>query len=329
MCRTERPLVEGAHREINTPVTDVTARDFMDFVGLRELGRAVGSSVQVEYWKSAPYFVNFLEGYQVGERLKSQMKTGRTDPAIDSALTRVSQLDAAALEGFQPLDLGNARLRSLAERTVGQGWWQLLWVPPSMPYLQPSGPYAEPFAQKVTKQLVFSSWSATPTAIASLLSYEADRRLAAKSERLTENTAIGRRRLATALTYRVEDGRAAAMSTLSLFWPHPALAALTDPLQLARLTPSATLTGDDARRWAGEQLGAPQRESRRSSQHRLLRLAREDPQRPGFAGILCAQPTHPGRRGTERAGCRSHRAQPTGPPCPGGPPRGGAPPALP
>jgi len=261
MCRTERPFVEGAHREVNTPASCVTAGDFMDFAGLRDLARAVGSSVQVEYWKSAPYFVNFLEGYQVGERLKSHLKTGKTDTAIDSALTRVTQLDVAALDRFQPLDLGNARLRSLADRTVGEGWWQLLWVPPSMPYLRPSGPYAEPFAQKVTKQLVFSSWSATPTAIASLLSYEADRHLATGSERLTENTASARRRLATALTYRVEEGRAGAMSTLSLFWPHPALAALTDPLQLARLTPSQQPSNDDAFRWAARQLGAPRARS--------------------------------------------------------------------
>jgi hypothetical protein len=257
MCRTERPLVAGAHREINDPASEVTARDFMDFVGLRDLARAVGGSVQVEYWKSAPYFANFLEGYQVGERLKAQLKSGQLHPDADSALTRVTQLDGDALEHFMPVDFGNARLRSLAKRTVARGWWQLLWVPPSMPYLQPSGVYAEPFASEMTKQLVFSSWSATPTAIAGLLSYEAERCVAAGSDRLTENTATARRRLATALTYRAEDGRAASMSTLSLFWPHPVLAALTDPLTLARLTPAEQPNGDEAQFWAAAQLGSP------------------------------------------------------------------------
>lgn len=255
MCRTERPTVAGAHREISTPAKGVTAGDLMDFVGLRDLARAVGGDVQVEYWKSAPYFVNFLDGYQVGERLKAQLKSHTAQDAVHSALSRVTQLDTGALARFEQLDMGNARLRLLAERTVGDGWWQLLWIPPSMPYLAPDGPYAETFAERVTKQLIFSSWTATPTAIASLLSYEAERHLAAGSKRLTENTAEARRKLATPLTYRVADGRAGAMSTLALFWPHPGLAAIADPLRLARQTATAAPTGDEAVRWTLTQLG--------------------------------------------------------------------------
>lgn len=255
MCRTERPTLAGAHREVSTPAKDVTAGDLMDFVGLRDLARAVGGGVQVEYWKSAPYFVNFLDGYQVGERLKAQLKGGTALEAVHSALGRVTQLDTGALTRFERVDMGNARLRLLAERTVSDGWWQLLWIPPSMPYLAPEGPYAEPFAQRVTKQLIFSSWTATPTAIASLLSYEAERHLAAGSERLTENTPEARRRLATALTYRVADGRAGAMSTLALFWPHPALAAIADPLRVARQTAAVAPTAVDAARWVLDQLG--------------------------------------------------------------------------
>ena len=60
-------------------------------------------------------------------------------------------------------------MRALAARTVDAGWWKLLWVPPSLPYLQPGGPFAEDFARSVTKRLVFSSWAATPTAVATLL----------------------------------------------------------------------------------------------------------------------------------------------------------------
>ncbi len=164
MCRTERPVVAGAHREITTPASAVTPQDLTDYVGLRDLARAVESHVQVEYWKSAPYFVNFLEGYQVGERLKERLKHKKRDEALTAALARVSRLDVAGIEQYQPCDMGNARLRALAERTVGDGWWQLLWMPPSMPYTRPQGPYAKAFAQRVTKQLVFSSWSATPTA---------------------------------------------------------------------------------------------------------------------------------------------------------------------
>lgn len=255
LCRTERPRVEGAHREISAPADDVTAADLADFVGLRQLARAVGGSVQVEYWKSAPYFVNFLDGYQVGERLKAQLKSGTATDDVTKSLTHVTALAPDALARFEPVDMGNARLRSLALRTVGDGWWQLLWVPPSMPYLEPAGPFAEPFAERVTKQLVFSSWNATPAAIASLLSYDADRRLAEGSDRLQANTADARKRLATPLTYRLSEGRVASMSTLALFWPHPTLARASDPLMLAREFGADLPDGTTGRAWALKRLG--------------------------------------------------------------------------
>lgn len=255
MCRTERPTLDGAHIEVSTPATGVTARDLVDYVGLRDLARAVDGQIQVEYWKSAPYFVNFLEGYQVGERLKDRLKQDGRDEALDGALSRVSRLDPSGLTRYEPTDMGNARLRALATRTVGDGWWQLLWIPPSMPYIAPEGPYAEPFADRITKQLVFSSWSATPTAIASLLSYEANRLLAEGSSKLTENTAAARARLATMLDYRMESGRPGAMSTLALFWPHPGLARVADLLQAARSSPAQSLEANDAEGWVLERLG--------------------------------------------------------------------------
>lgn len=254
MCRTERPNVDGAHKELSTVADAVTAADFTGYVGLRDLARAVDGQVHVEYWKSAPYFINFVEGYQVGERLKKQLKAGAVADPVAAALARVNRLQRLDLERYERIDMGNARLRLLAERTVSAGWWQLLWIPPSMPYLAPEGPYAEPFAHQVTKQLVFSSWSATPTAIAGLLSYEADRQLAADSSRLTANTAEARRRITSRLDYRVEDGRPGGMSTLALFWPHPTLATLTDPLRMARTAPDQLPSGDEAAAWALSQL---------------------------------------------------------------------------
>jgi hypothetical protein len=234
MCRTERPQVEGATAEVATTVDTVTAKDFRDFVHLRKIAAAVDAPVEVEYWKSAPYFINFLEGYKVGERLRHALKAGTAGDELRESLDSIAQIDRRALETFAAIDPGNARLRDLARRTVGAGWWKLLWIPPSMPYLEPGGPYAEPWAADVTKQLIFSSWNATPTAIASLLSYEADRQIAAGSSKLEVNTPEARERRATLLEYRVEDERAAAMTTLAIFWPHPALAAATDPLRYAR-----------------------------------------------------------------------------------------------
>jgi hypothetical protein len=91
------------------------------------------------------------------------------------------------------------------------------------------GPFVD--QENLTKRLVFSAWSATPTAVASLLSYEAERQLfhEARAEGAI-GYGDGRRRL----EYRLDGGRPAAMTTLALFWPHPGLAARLDPLAIAR-----------------------------------------------------------------------------------------------
>ena len=124
-------------------------------------------------------------------------------------------------------------MRALYGATLKQGWWRLLWMPPSLPYHLLGGPYASVDSNEITKQLIFSSWVAAPAAIASLLSYEVQRRIFTGAGQRS-NTLAARAALSRRLGYRMVDGRQAAMSTLALFWPQPTLAARTDPLDAAR-----------------------------------------------------------------------------------------------
>jgi hypothetical protein len=232
VCRTERPGSAGAlmlHEE-QTSASPVEADDLIGYVALRQLATDVEAQMTVEYWKSAPYFVNFSDGYQFSSKLQEALDDPARRYELRPLLRRAQHLDAAQIRNYQPIDLGNPRLRLLASETVDRGWWQLLWVPPSLPYLIPGGPYAEPFAEGLTKRLIFSSWTATPTAVASLLSYEAERRIV-EGSRLTENTAAARRSIANRLAYSLDGNRPQAMTTLALFWPTPGLAALADPLR--------------------------------------------------------------------------------------------------
>lgn len=236
MCRTERPRAEGGgmlaeHLDTAAPLDE---DDLVGYVALRRLAHAVEGQVSVEYWKSAPYFVNFCDGYQLAEHLRRDLRDPQKRMELLPLLRATQQLDPDYVRTYAKIDYGNARLRRLAADTIDNGWWKLLWIPPSLPYLAPAGPYAEPFAQGVTKRLIFSSWTATPTAVASLISYEADRRIT-EGTRLTENTAEARRSVAGRLIYRLDpSGRPQAMTTLALFWPMPGLAALADPLRHAR-----------------------------------------------------------------------------------------------
>jgi hypothetical protein len=251
MCRSERPEIDGGMlSEDLTPAAPLDD-DLLGYVALRNVARTVDGQVTVDYWKSAPYFVNFMDGYQLADKVRAAGNDPDRRDKLLPLLRRTQRLNRHALRHFEPVDFGNARLRRLAADTVDAGWWRLLWIPPSLPYFFPEGPYAEPVAATVTIRLVFSSWAATPTAVAALLSYDAERRIA-EGGRLTENTPAARRSIANRLAYSLDGGRPQAMTTLALFWPMPGLAALADPLAHARRTADPPRTAEVERAVAAE-----------------------------------------------------------------------------
>ncbi len=255
MCRTERPDLDG-HRLVGEridPAEQIAAGDFVGYAALRRLAAILDAPLTVEYWKSAPYFLNFVAGYKLGDRLREALDDTERRHELRPLVQNAQRLDRQQLRGYGTLDLGNAKLRCLAGQTVDAGWWQLLWLLPSLPYHAPAGPWAEPsVANGFTKRVVFSSWAATPTAIASLLSYEAERHTAEGTS--VENTPEARDILGNRLDLRISDRRPAAMTALALLWPLPELAAACDPLRLARTNPDALLSFEEV-------LAAAQREA--------------------------------------------------------------------
>ncbi len=254
MTRSERPPIGEredlvAVRQLAT--ASPTSTDLREWASLRALGRAVDAPIELEYWKSIPYFASFMDGYKAADRVKAALE-GPNANGIGSLLATTRSLDTDAVSAFEPVDLGNGHLRALANETLARGWWKLLWVPSTLPYLEP-GPIFAPLSDgSVTKQVVFSAWTGVPTAVASLLSYEADRLAAGDRALLRDNTPEARKAVGARLQYRLAEGRPAAMSTLALFWPHPALAELGDPLRAARtvgtrVPEEALLAATDAR----------------------------------------------------------------------------------
>lgn len=240
MVRTERPSSEEAALavEIHGRIPSPAAVDITGYAALKQLAWLVGAPMSVGYWKAVPYFVNFMGGYKILERTRQAL----TDPALAAETSRVllqtQRLDKRAIDALRPLAMGNSRMQHVHDLTVGKGWAQLLWLPPSLPYLAPGGPYKR--LTDVTKLLIFSSWSATPTAVATLLSYEANRmamgkaytRLSPEKRERDRLTRTGRLRFRLNAT----DGRPDSMSTFALFWPMPGLARAGDPRAAARRT---------------------------------------------------------------------------------------------
>ncbi|MGV0731533.1 DEAD/DEAH box helicase [Mycolicibacter sinensis] len=233
MSRSERPrLLEGRDLHVRHIASAVpTAEDLRGFAALQRFARVIDAPVSLDYWKSIPYFASFMEGYRPGEQARRSLEAGAETPELVSSINGLRSIDRAAVHGYRQIDFANARLRTFAAETVENEWWKLLWIPPSLPYLTPGGAYAQFTGCDVTKRLIFSAWSGVPTSVASLLSYEAERRMIGGSS-LTENTADARRAVSTRLDYVNRDGKPASMSALALFWPHPALAQLGDPLTI-------------------------------------------------------------------------------------------------
>ena len=235
IARTERP--SGNDRAVtvhgNTDQLRVRAEDFNGFVALRNVADAVRAPLTVEYWKSSPYFFNFLRGYRVGENLRDHMKDADRRTELTPLFRGAQRIDKSSVENFQPLEWGNARMRALAAEILDQGWWRLLWMPPSLPYHALAGPYASIDPTAITKSLIFSSWVAAPSAIASLLSYEVERQIFTQAGH-NVNTPADRASISSRLDYRTPNGRPSSMSALALFWPQPTLASQTDPLDAAR-----------------------------------------------------------------------------------------------
>lgn len=237
MTRAERPLLAESTdlvrvRSLESKIP--TAKDIAEWASLSELGRITDSSIHVEMWKSIPHFSSFMGEYKIGKNTSAALHIGSKRAAVAAALEQTNPLRPIDVESFAPIDMGNGHLRALREQTLDRGWWQLLWMPPTMPYLRPGKIFAPLSDGSVTKQVIFSSWTGVPISVASLLSYESDRMAAGDRSVLKAYSAEGRKQVASRLQYRVTAEQVGAMSTLALFWPHPGAANLADELASAR-----------------------------------------------------------------------------------------------
>ncbi|MXV97627.1 MAG: hypothetical protein F4126_05690 [Acidimicrobiaceae bacterium] len=242
MARTERlaatPDRDGMLDETEIPAI-VSSDDLRAYVRIGALAEAVAHHEPTEYWKSAPYLVNFMEAYKLKQAVAEAAECGLLDgEELNPGPGLLSWDD---VEAYQQIDPQNARLRWLIEDLERRHAFELLWVPPSMRYYDTGSVYESPEATGFTKRLIFSGWTVVPKAVSSLVSFEAERRAFAGRDHgySTEYGRRGGRRLAFRTSERTTsetrpgeaaDGRrAAAMTAFALTWPSPSLAVLGDP----------------------------------------------------------------------------------------------------
>lgn len=195
-------------RESKPPLR-VETGDLQEAKVIAQVAALVGAPGIVEYWKSAPYLLNFMRDY----KLRQKLQTVKLRPSneLRQAMKAAAPflISKKQVEGYEALPLRNARLRVLADTAFQHGLDRALWVPPSRPSFGEQIP--------ATKSLIFSDWSMVPDAIAALLSHEASRRMGMTADHVSR----------TSRPIGIEE-------MMPMLCPSPTLAAWVDPLALER-----------------------------------------------------------------------------------------------
>ena len=231
MCRTERvsttegnnSMMEQRKSEAELTANDLDQLKASDMVAVETNGPDL-----VEYWKSTPYLVNFLKHYEFRRKLEGSLEAPSADLQKALASSSELQLKKRDFDKYNSVDPGNPRMRCLFADTIDEGMWQLLWMPPSLHYVKPTGVFEN--KGHLTKALVFSKWSAVPDAIASLVSYEAERLMIGTTEIKHSELHV---KVKPALTFTRSNDRLTGMPVLAWLMPSPVLATAIDPLKLA------------------------------------------------------------------------------------------------
>ena len=233
MCRTERVATTRDHNSMLTEIertAPLMPADLQQAATVDALAICVKAGESIEYWKSAPYLINFLKHYEFRKKMDAQL------PAPSETLRGILSsangqlLTKARFAGYQALDPANPRMRVLFEDTIDKGLWQLLWMPPSLPYIEPGGMYRDKGG--LTKALVFSSWSAVPDAVASICSYEAERRMIAGTS-VAYSELHDKIKPLLRFAVAANDSRLTGMPVIGWLLPSPTLATRIDPLEIA------------------------------------------------------------------------------------------------
>ncbi len=238
MVRTERlastPDRDGMITSRKLQGVVVKPDDVRSFVSAVAVGKAINHRHDLlEYWRSAPYLFEFMDEYKVKKDLQVHAERSNTQlvEAFRASAGRLSWSDIASYKQLEP---GNAKMRGLVCDVLDRGAWRMAWIPPSLPYFDLGGAYAEPELRNFTKRLIFSTWTVVPKAIAAVVSYEAERRLSDSRLTQTQTRSYAAPRATALLTFQLRERRLTGMPVLGMMYPSHTFARAGDPLDVAR-----------------------------------------------------------------------------------------------
>lgn len=252
IVRTEKLLASDNRDALIKHVQDkpitVHPEDINDFVVLDQITLLLNKeynaalSIPLEYVKSSPYALSFLDHYQHKEKIR-ELALGNPELKRLLKKTKNGWVNLEDIGLYKPLipargnKLPNAKLRLLLDETVLNGGWKYLWIPPSIPYYELGGAFKDSWGY--SKTLIFSSWKMVPRMISSLVSYEAERLSVGNRNSISEKEKVEdkreyfqkRRTPRPQFTFKVdlEAKEPAQMNNFILTYPSLFLANLYDP----------------------------------------------------------------------------------------------------
>lgn len=199
IARTERMLVsKNKDAMVHSPPVKLELRkeDIKDFIHFDQLVTHLNEkhnsklAIPLEYVKSCPYPLSFLTQYTHKKKLERHYGE---DPKLQRLVKkgRNGWLDLKKVRNYKPLYAGstesipNAKIRLLFSHTIENNGWKYLWVPPSLEYYPSQGAYSE--SHGYSKTLLFSAWKMVPRMVATMVSYEAERKTVGKAQLNAKN----------------------------------------------------------------------------------------------------------------------------------------------
>ena len=183
MGRTERHntgIIKELTPDLSNYLSEGDVSSYIQMQHLIDNCRVKGQrvfSAPVDYTKSTAFQLSFMDNYKLKDSIQTGWKAGAGRKSVSDCLL----LDRTSIEYYKLSRYNNARLHYVIEQIFGSKQQpthaeQLLWVPTSHPYYQ-TGENVFTRNKAFSKYLVFSSWGMVPKMLASLISYEAERRL--------------------------------------------------------------------------------------------------------------------------------------------------------
>lgn len=240
MCRTERISVMDSGDYIDDSsvhhALSISEGDIHTFVDMGRMLRDIGEdmSLLVDYAKSAPYLMSYMNHYKVKERVEKIIK--RNPEEVSKTRGKYLWINRSWLENYGEIPANNARLEELKRQIFYNRSELYMWVPPSRPYYNLEGVYKD--SKGFSKILVFSSWEMVPKMIGSLISYEEERRTVGvvsndeklKSENNKYFTEAKLRYPPARLRFNVSKGEPRGMYMFCLLYPSETLAEVYKPI---------------------------------------------------------------------------------------------------